>query len=137
MPNSVSARDGINVAVDCKFILSTNGIENVGVEIRESGIPHCEALQPRRLSPHHPVQVIEPFSTTLGIPICARDAPHIQGVAALTVTTALASSTSSQPDTSSLTLIRITSFTSMTTLTSLKRRFCCWVVPASGVVLSP
>ncbi|KAJ3566899.1 hypothetical protein NP233_g6713 [Leucocoprinus birnbaumii] len=82
IPGSLSAQDGINVAIDCKAILSANGIEDVDVEIRESQVISSAKLYNPDVFDHYTAEAREPFSATLGIPICGRATPRIQGTAA-------------------------------------------------------
>ena len=78
-PGSLSGTDGRAVALGCRDILINNGITDVEVEIRVS----IAALQTRLYAPvltSDPiVRAIEPFATSLGIPICAATTPSIEG----------------------------------------------------------
>ena len=78
---SLSAEDGVQVATRCKSILSAHDINDVHVEIRESEV--IRSAGPKMCKPtvtSHPTsEVREPFSTTLGLPICAEATPSIEG----------------------------------------------------------
>lgn len=80
-PGSLSSERGIEVAVGLRAFLLEYGIEDVHVEIRESVVTSLAKLYRPALSSNTIVQVREPFSTTLGITICAEQTPHIQGTA--------------------------------------------------------
>jgi hypothetical protein len=43
-PDALPAKDGVNVAIRCKDILSTNGIDDVHVELRELKVFRCTKL---------------------------------------------------------------------------------------------
>jgi len=81
LPQSLSVEDGINVATHCKGILSTHNIDDVHVEIRESEVIHlaCPKMYKPVPTSDATAQVREPFSTALGLSICAEDSPTIQG----------------------------------------------------------
>ncbi|KAI0277793.1 hypothetical protein BGY98DRAFT_977540, partial [Russula aff. rugulosa BPL654] len=82
-PGSLSHADGVDVAVGLRCILLANAIEDVHVEIRESVVTASAKMYEPVPSSDPTVQVREPFSTALGITICAEDTPHIQGTATL------------------------------------------------------
>jgi len=81
LPGTLSAEDGIEVATRCKEILSAHAIDDVHVEIRESEVTHFAG--PKMYKPvftsNPTVQAREPFSTALGLPICAAVTPSIEG----------------------------------------------------------
>ena len=82
-PGSLSHADGVDVAVGLRGILLANAIEDVHVEIRECVVSASAKMYEPVPSSDPTVQVREPFSTALGITICAEDTPHIQGTATL------------------------------------------------------
>lgn len=81
VPGSLSAEEGIEVAVYCKGILSAHNINDVHVEIRESEV--FRSAGPKLYKPIHnynaTAQAREPFSSALGLPICAEATPFIEG----------------------------------------------------------
>ncbi|KAG2078877.1 hypothetical protein BDR04DRAFT_1137768 [Suillus decipiens] len=81
VPGSLSAQHGIEVATCCKSILSAHDIEEVHIEIRESEVIHSAG--PKMYKPFFhdepTTSAREPFSTALGLPICAEVTPSIQG----------------------------------------------------------
>lgn len=84
VPGSLPARDGIEVATHCKHILVTHGINDFHVEIRDSEvIPFTDSEIPKMYKPvptlNPTALALEPFSTALGLPICAEATPSIQG----------------------------------------------------------
>ena len=83
VPGSLSAKDGVNIAVGCRSILLANGIKDVHVEIRESVVTFAAKMYKPAVTGNPTAHVREPFSTTLGITICAADTPDIQGTAGL------------------------------------------------------
>ncbi|KAG8980698.1 hypothetical protein FRB90_007531 [Tulasnella sp. 427] len=78
-PGSLSAERGIEVAVGLRALLLQSGIE----DIRESMVATFAKLYKPALTSNPTVQVREPFSTALGITICAEEAPDVQGTATL------------------------------------------------------
>ena len=82
-PGSLSYEVGINVAHQCKKVLLDHAISDIDVEIRQSEI--IQSAGPRLLQPTDDidptVEVREPFATTLGITICARSTPWVEGTA--------------------------------------------------------
>jgi hypothetical protein len=88
-PGSLPYDVGIDVAIRCKRLLLEYGIDDVDVEIRQSEI--IQSAGPQLLQPttdRHSdmtnnidpmVDVHEPFSTALGIPICAESTPGTEG----------------------------------------------------------
>jgi hypothetical protein len=81
IPGSLSAEDGVEIATHCKSILSAHGIDDVDVEIRESEV--IRSAGPKMYKPvltsNATAQAREPFSTALGLPICAEVTPSIEG----------------------------------------------------------
>ena len=81
VPGSLSAEEGIEVAIYCKGILSAHNINDVQVEIRESEV--FRSAGPKLYKPTHiynpTAQAREPFSSALGLPICAEATPSIEG----------------------------------------------------------
>ena len=81
VPGTLSAEDGIEVATHCKSILSAHGVNDTHVEIRESEVFHSAG--PKMYKPifasNAAVEAREPFSTSLGLPICAEATPSIGG----------------------------------------------------------
>ncbi|KAF8958833.1 hypothetical protein BDZ97DRAFT_1840183 [Flammula alnicola] len=82
-PTRLSYEAGIEVARQCKRLLLDHGITDVDVELRESNI--IQTVGPRLLRPTDiidPTAILrEPFTTTLGITICAEDTPWAEGTA--------------------------------------------------------
>ncbi|KAG8968959.1 hypothetical protein FRB90_010782, partial [Tulasnella sp. 427] len=78
-PGSLSGEKGVEVALGCRTILTGNGVFDIHVEIRSSET----TLQAKLYKPVRTInptaQAIEPFATTLGIPICGADTPHFEG----------------------------------------------------------
>ncbi|KIY61238.1 hypothetical protein CYLTODRAFT_234704 [Cylindrobasidium torrendii FP15055 ss-10] len=80
VPGSLVAEQGLAVALGCRKILTDNGILDVHVEIRHSeAILQSLKLYKPVLTANPVAQAVEPFATTLGLPICSADAPHFQG----------------------------------------------------------
>ncbi|KAL4071585.1 hypothetical protein V8B97DRAFT_2042554 [Scleroderma yunnanense] len=81
-PGSLSAEAGVEVATHCKGLLSAHGIDDIHIEIRESEV-FCSA-GPKMYKPvctfNPTVRACEPFSTALGLPICAKLTPSIKGM---------------------------------------------------------
>lgn len=81
MPKSLSGDVGSVVASQCRDLLLEYGIADVDVEIRESVVT-CSA-GPALLTPGYSsdptVDVRNPLTTTLGVPICAQATPWAQG----------------------------------------------------------
>ena len=80
VPGSISGEEGVKVATHCKSILSAHNID-VHVEIRESMV--IRSAGPKMYKPvptsNATARAREPFSTALGLPICAEVTPSIQG----------------------------------------------------------
>ncbi|GBE77162.1 hypothetical protein SCP_0100340 [Sparassis crispa] len=81
VPGSLSAEDDVEVATHCKSILSAHDIDDVHVEIRESEV--IRSAGPKMYKPvltsNATTRAREPFSTALGLPICAEVTPSIEG----------------------------------------------------------
>ncbi|KAJ6463459.1 hypothetical protein C8R45DRAFT_520868 [Mycena sanguinolenta] len=91
-PGSLSYEDGIVVALQCKQLLLDYGLEDVNVEIRESELVHSSG--PKLFGPledpelnmsfhysayNDPVDVRAPFTSMLGIPVCAQSTFSVEG----------------------------------------------------------
>jgi hypothetical protein len=80
VPGSLSAEDGVEVATRCKSILLAHDIDDVHVEIRESEV--IRSAGPKMYKPvptsNATARAREPFSTALGLPICAEVTPSIE-----------------------------------------------------------
>ncbi|KAL4077475.1 hypothetical protein J3A83DRAFT_4388852 [Scleroderma citrinum] len=80
-PGSLSAEVGVEVAMHCKGLLSAHSIDDIHVEIRESEVFRSagpKMYKPARTS-NPTARAREPFSTALGLPICAELTPSIEG----------------------------------------------------------
>ncbi|KAH8111913.1 hypothetical protein DFH11DRAFT_556970 [Phellopilus nigrolimitatus] len=79
VPASIPAKDGVAVAEKCRDILVEFNITDVEVEIRESIVTRSARAGPKLLTPSYSsdltVHFREPFTPTLGIPICAQSTP--------------------------------------------------------------
>ncbi|KAI9460941.1 hypothetical protein BJY52DRAFT_1117551 [Lactarius psammicola] len=78
-PGSLSPKLGIEVAVHCRSILVQNGIDDVHVEIRESKFTRAAMMYKPAISANPAAAVREPFSTSLGLPICDAKTTNIEG----------------------------------------------------------
>ncbi|TFY73127.1 hypothetical protein EWM64_g10885 [Hericium alpestre] len=80
-PDSLSYEVGIDVALQCKGLLVDRGINDVDVEIRQSEV--IRSAGPQLFQPtfdiNPTVDVREPFTATVGIPICAQSTPWAEG----------------------------------------------------------
>ena len=83
VPGSLSGTKGVVVALGCRAILTENGVLDVHVEIRSSKTTlQAKLYKPvRTINPT--VRTIEPFATTLGLPICGADTRHFEGTGGL------------------------------------------------------
>ncbi|KAI0267791.1 hypothetical protein BC834DRAFT_968701 [Gloeopeniophorella convolvens] len=85
MPKSLPYEVGIDAALQCKGLLLEYGIKDVDVEIRESEV--FPSAGPRLLKPTFTtdptVDVREPLTATLGIPICFQSTPWAEGTGGL------------------------------------------------------
>ncbi|KAF7795267.1 hypothetical protein EIP86_006420, partial [Pleurotus ostreatoroseus] len=79
-PGTLTHERGIDVAVHCRSILVELGISDVHVEIRESEA-HFDATlyKPKGFSNPQVARLVEPFSTSLGLPICNATTTHHEG----------------------------------------------------------
>lgn len=73
-PGSLSRELGVEVAIRCHSILVDNGIDDVHVEIRESKSTLSASMYKPTYSANPAFLLREPFSTSLGIPICSSKA---------------------------------------------------------------
>ena len=78
-PGTLSAELGIKVAVHCRSILLQNDIDDIHVIICESKFTRSATMYKPAISANPTAIVREPFSTTLGIPICNAKTPNIEG----------------------------------------------------------
>ncbi|KAI0365795.1 hypothetical protein BV20DRAFT_713566 [Pilatotrama ljubarskyi] len=78
-PRSLSAEEGIQVALRCRSILVEHGISDVHVDIRESQSTLNASLYRPALSSNPAARLRKPFSTSLGIPICNATTPDVEG----------------------------------------------------------
>jgi len=80
VPGSLSAEEGVEVATHSKSILSAHGID-VHVEIRESMVTHsaCPKMYKPVPTSNATARAREPFSTALGLSICAEVTSSIEG----------------------------------------------------------
>ncbi|KAH9013338.1 hypothetical protein EDB84DRAFT_901663 [Lactarius hengduanensis] len=88
VPGSLSAEEGVEVATHCERILVAHHIDDVHIEIRESEVFRSaghKMYNPAATS-DGTVRVQEPFSTTLGLPICAEVTPFIEGTGGFFIT---------------------------------------------------
>ena len=80
-PTRLSYDIGIEVAVQCKRLLLSYSIQDVDVELRESDF--VQSVSPALLKPTDlidPTAIVrEPFTTTLGMNICAENTPWVEG----------------------------------------------------------
>ena len=81
-PGSLTPEDGAKAAIQCKAMLDEHSFHDVHVEIRESQFALAAKLYAPVLNSDPTAKAREVFSTSLGIPICAEDTPHIGGTAA-------------------------------------------------------
>lgn len=81
VPGSLSAEDGVEIAVHCKGILTAHQMDDVHVEIRESEVFRYASHKTYKpaLTSNATARDREPFSTALGLPICAEVTPSIEG----------------------------------------------------------
>ena len=82
MLRSLSGDDGAVVASKCREILGEYDIADVDVEIRESIVTRSAGLKflpPTYLLSDHTLDVREPLTTALGLPICAQRTTWAEG----------------------------------------------------------
>ncbi|KAF9778340.1 hypothetical protein BJ322DRAFT_1092749 [Thelephora terrestris] len=78
-PGTLSPELGIEVAVHCHSILLQNGIDDIHVIICESTFTRSATMYKPAISANPAAIACEPFSTTLGIPICNAKTPNFEG----------------------------------------------------------
>jgi len=78
VPWSLTAEKGVEVATQCRSILSAYNI-NIHVEIRESVVMRSAGPKMYKPAPSFSIQALEPFSAALGLPICAEATPSFEG----------------------------------------------------------
>ncbi|GBE80098.1 hypothetical protein SCP_0213010 [Sparassis crispa] len=76
---TLSAELGIEVAVHCRSILIQNNIDDMHVIICESKFTRSAMMYKPAISANPTAVIREPFSTTLGIPICNAKTPNFKG----------------------------------------------------------
>ncbi|KAH9941302.1 uncharacterized protein BXZ73DRAFT_98518 [Epithele typhae] len=79
VPGSLSGAKGVEVALGCRSILTRSGVSDVHVEIRTSETSLQAKLHKPVFTSDPIVEAIEPFATTLGLPICGSDTPDVEG----------------------------------------------------------
>lgn len=70
---------GIKHAIHCRLILVENGIDDMHIIIYESKFHRSASLYKPAITSNPVASVREPFSTTLGIPICNASTPYLEG----------------------------------------------------------
>ena len=78
-PDSLPHELGIEVAIRCHSILVDNGIDDVHVEIRESKSTLSASMYKPAISANSTALLREPFSTSLGLPICNSKTTNFEG----------------------------------------------------------
>ena len=79
VPGSLTAEKGVEVATQCRNILSAYNID-IHVEIRELVVMRSAGPKMYKPAPSFSsIQALEPFSTALGLPICAEATPSFEG----------------------------------------------------------
>ncbi|CAA7263668.1 unnamed protein product [Cyclocybe aegerita] len=89
IPTSLSGEDGVVAAYKCHELLVESNITDVDVEIRESVVTRSggpKLLKPDFYSSKLIVDVHEPLTTTLGLPICAQSMPWCEGMGGFFIT---------------------------------------------------
>jgi hypothetical protein len=81
IPASLTGNDGVIVASKCRGLLVEHNIADVDVEIRESVVTLSAGPKflPSVYSSDPTVDVREPLTTTLGLPICAKAMSYAEG----------------------------------------------------------
>ncbi|KAG8780249.1 hypothetical protein FRC12_023305 [Ceratobasidium sp. 428] len=79
IPRSLPGEQGVEVALGCRTILMDNGVFDVHVEIRSSKTALQAKLYESVEMDNAVAQAIEPFTATLGLPICGAETPNIEG----------------------------------------------------------
>lgn len=78
---TLSHKAGIEYALHCRSILLQNGIDDMHIIIYESEFHRSVSLY-KPAATYNPAAVVhDPFSTTLGIPICNARTPNLEGTA--------------------------------------------------------
>jgi hypothetical protein len=81
IPASLSGNDGVAVASRCRKLLVEHNITDIDVEICEPVVTHLAS--PKLLTPtidhDYAVDIREPLTTTLGLPICAQSTLWAEG----------------------------------------------------------
>ncbi|TFY52100.1 hypothetical protein EVJ58_g10202 [Rhodofomes roseus] len=80
-PGSLTHELGIEAAVACHSVLIANSILDVHVEIRESKPSLAAALYRPAVTSNPAARLIEPFATSLGLPISFVKTTHYEGTA--------------------------------------------------------
>jgi len=78
---TLSHEDGIKHAIHCRSILTQNGIQDIHIILYESRFYHFASLYKPAITTNPVAIVREPFSTTLGIPICNTKTTYLEGTA--------------------------------------------------------
>ena len=76
---TLSAEVGIDIAATCRSILLQNSIDDMHIIIYESKYYRSASLHKPAITADPVAIVREPFSTTLGIPICNAATPNFEG----------------------------------------------------------
>jgi len=81
MPNTLSREHGQTIAFECKKLLLKSKIDDVEVEIRESIVTHYAGPALEEPAPaYNPIaELLEPLTSTLGLPICNEKTPDSNG----------------------------------------------------------
>ena len=81
IPNTLNREHGHTIALECKKVLLKYKIDDVEVEIRESMVSHYAGLPLETPVPtYNPIaELLEPLSSTLGLPICGEKTPKANG----------------------------------------------------------
>lgn len=88
VPGSLSRDNGAIVASKCQELLVNSNISDVDVEIRESIVTRSVGPQllPSILSFEPTVDIRNPLTTTLGLPISPESTPHAEGMGGFFIT---------------------------------------------------
>ena len=88
IPASLCSDDGIIVVSECHKLLGEYNITDVDVEIRESVVTHSAGPKFLTFGPWYDpaAEVCDPFTTTLGLPICAQSTPWAEGTGGFFIT---------------------------------------------------
>jgi hypothetical protein len=77
--NTLSAENGVGVAIHCRSILKDHGIKDVDVILYESKYQLLAGMYKPALTVNAVHKICKPFSTSLGIPISYAKTPHFKG----------------------------------------------------------